>query len=56
MFRDGLGIPRDVGKAKALFLAASQKDLADAHVNLGKLHFGKAGSPLILLRRLLLTQ
>lgn len=40
MFRDGLGVHRDLAKAKLLFLSAAQKDLADAQVNLGKLHFG----------------
>lgn len=40
MYRDGLGVHRDLVKAKALFASASQ-DVADASVNLGKLAFGQ---------------
>jgi len=40
MYRDGLGVERDLKKAILLFHAAAQQDLADAHVNLGKYHFG----------------
>ncbi|KAM0793126.1 hypothetical protein ACM66B_000604 [Microbotryomycetes sp. NB124-2] len=40
LFRDGLGIERDVKKANTYFHAAAQHDLAEAQVNLGKFHFG----------------
>ena len=40
MYRDGLGVERDLKKANLLFLAAAQQDLAEAQVNLGKYHFG----------------
>lgn len=42
MYRDGLGVARDVKKANMLFLAAAQQDLAEAQVNLGKFHFGSS--------------
>ncbi len=41
MYRDGLGVERDLKKANMLFHAAAQQDLAEAQVNLGKFHFGK---------------
>lgn len=44
MFRDGLGVDRDLQKANMLFLAAAQQDLAEAQVNLGKFHFGMSHS------------
>ncbi|GAA6001639.1 hypothetical protein JCM10207_002243 [Rhodosporidiobolus poonsookiae] len=40
MYRDGLGVERDLTKATNFFQAASQNDHPDAQVNLGKLHFG----------------
>lgn len=40
MYRDGLGVERDLKRAILLFHAAAQQDLADAQVNLGKYHFG----------------
>ncbi|TKA54602.1 hypothetical protein B0A53_03009 [Rhodotorula sp. CCFEE 5036] len=40
MYRDGLGVERDLKKANMLFHAAAQQDLAEAQVNLGKYHFG----------------
>ncbi|GAA5916071.1 hypothetical protein JCM6882_008305 [Rhodosporidiobolus microsporus] len=40
MYRDGLGVERDMKKALAYFAAAAQQDHADAQVNLGKYHFG----------------
>ncbi|GAA5897484.1 hypothetical protein JCM8208_003284 [Rhodotorula glutinis] len=40
MYRDGLGVERDLKKAVHLFHAAAQQDLADAQVNLAKYHFG----------------
>ncbi|GAA5878161.1 hypothetical protein JCM3774_004315 [Rhodotorula dairenensis] len=40
MYRDGLGVERDLKKANLLFHAAAQQDLAEAQVNLGKFHFG----------------
>ncbi|GAA5831897.1 hypothetical protein JCM11251_003924 [Rhodosporidiobolus azoricus] len=40
MFRDGLGVERDLKKALAYFAAAAQQDHVDAQVNLGKYHFG----------------
>ncbi|GAA5980248.1 hypothetical protein JCM10908_001587 [Rhodotorula pacifica] len=40
MYRDGLGVERDLKKANMLFHAAAQQDLAEAQVNLGKFHFG----------------
>ncbi|KAK4054803.1 ERAD-associated protein [Microbotryomycetes sp. JL201] len=40
LFRDGLGVERDVKKANAYFHVAAQHDLAEAQVNLGKFHFG----------------
>jgi SEL1 protein len=45
LFRDGLGVDRDLKKANALFLAAAQHDLAEAQVNLGKYHFGEFPFP-----------
>ena len=36
MYRDGLGVPVNVGSAKAYFQAAAQMDLAEAKVHLGK--------------------
>lgn len=41
MYRDGLGVERDLKKANMLFHAAAQQDLAEAQVNLGKFHFGE---------------
>lgn len=41
MYRDGLGVERDVKKANLYFHGAAQADLAEAQVNLGKYHFGK---------------
>lgn len=41
MYRDGLGVPRDLPKANLYFHAAAQQDLAEAQVNLGKYHFGE---------------
>ncbi|GAA6035230.1 hypothetical protein JCM8097_006429 [Rhodosporidiobolus ruineniae] len=40
MYRDGLGVERDLPKANAFFHAAAQQDHAEAQVNLGKYHFG----------------
>lgn len=40
MYRDGLGVERDVKKANLYFHGAAQADLAEAQVNLGKYHFG----------------
>ncbi|GAA5849904.1 hypothetical protein JCM8547_000949 [Rhodosporidiobolus lusitaniae] len=40
MYRDGLGVERDVNKAMAFFHAAAQQDHVEAQVNLGKYHFG----------------
>ncbi|GAA5994789.1 ubiquitin ligase complex subunit HRD3 [Rhodotorula paludigena] len=40
MYRDGLGVERDLKKALQLFHAAAQLDLAEAQINLGKYHFG----------------
>jgi SEL1 protein len=40
MYRDALGVERDVKKAMAFFHAAAQQDHAEAQVNLGKYHFG----------------
>ncbi|BGP21780.1 ubiquitin-protein ligase Sel1/Ubx2 [Rhodotorula toruloides] len=40
MYRDGLGVERDLKKAVMLFHAAAQQDSSDAQVNLGKYHFG----------------
>lgn len=40
MYRDGLGVERDLKKANMLFHAAAQQDLPEAQVNLGKFHFG----------------
>jgi TPR repeat protein len=37
MYRDGLGVPVNVGSAKAYFQAAAQMDLAEAKVHLGEL-------------------
>lgn len=42
MFRDGLGVARDLKKANMLFHAAAQQDLPEAQVNLGKFHFGES--------------
>lgn len=39
MHRDGLGIPKDPKKAFHLFSGAAGQDLAEAQVNLGKMHF-----------------
>lgn len=40
MYRDGLGVDRNLKTAIMHFHAAAQQDLADAQVNLGKYHFG----------------
>lgn len=40
MYRDGLGVERNLKTALMHFHAAAQQDLADAQVNLGKYHFG----------------
>ncbi|KAK4058132.1 ERAD-associated protein [Microbotryomycetes sp. JL221] len=40
LYRDGLGVDRDLKKANMFFHAAAQHDLAEAQVNLGKYHFG----------------
>ncbi|GAA6059101.1 hypothetical protein JCM10212_002072 [Sporobolomyces blumeae] len=39
MYRDGLGVERNLKTAIMHFHAAAQQDLADAQVNLGKYHF-----------------
>lgn len=36
MYRDGLGVPINIGSAKAYFQAAAQMELAEAKVHLGK--------------------
>ncbi|GAA5922215.1 ubiquitin ligase complex subunit HRD3 [Sporobolomyces koalae] len=41
MYRDGLGVERNLKIALAHFHAAAQQDLAEAQVNLGKYHFGR---------------
>ena len=41
MHRDGFGVPVDKQKAYHYFQAAAGQDLAEAQVNLGKLHLGK---------------
>jgi SEL1 protein len=38
--RDGLIVPIDKPKAYSFFQAAAGQDLAEAQVNLGKLHLG----------------
>lgn len=43
--RDGLGVPVDLVKAQEYFQAAADQDLAEAHVNLGKLALGASPSP-----------
>lgn len=48
MYRDGLGVERDIKKAIAFFHAAAQQDHAEAQVNLGKYHFGTPLSSLFL--------
>ncbi|GAA5872577.1 hypothetical protein JCM16303_004569 [Sporobolomyces ruberrimus] len=40
MYRDGLGVDRNLKTAIMHFHAAAQQDLAEAQVNLGKYHFG----------------
>ncbi|GAA5863624.1 hypothetical protein JCM1840_000083 [Sporobolomyces johnsonii] len=40
MYRDGLGVERNLKTAAMLFHAAAQQDLAEAQVNLGKYYFG----------------
>ncbi|GAA5955010.1 hypothetical protein JCM21900_002759 [Sporobolomyces salmonicolor] len=40
MYRDGLGVERNLKTATMLFHAAAQQDLAEAQVNLGKYYFG----------------
>jgi SEL1 protein len=40
MYRDGLGVERNLKTAIMHFHAAAQQDLAEAQVNLGKYHFG----------------
>jgi TPR repeat protein len=37
IYRDGLGVPVNIGSAKAYFQAAAQMDLAEAKVHLGEL-------------------
>ena len=44
MFRNGLGVAQDLAKAKVLFAAAAQQDLASAQVALGKYHLGQYSS------------
>jgi SEL1 protein len=36
MYRDGLGVPMNIGSAKAYFQAAAQMELAEAKIHLGK--------------------
>ncbi|KAH8926050.1 HCP-like protein [Atractiella rhizophila] len=40
MFRDGLGVAKDINKALQHFQTAAQADLADANANLGKFYLG----------------
>lgn len=40
IYRDGLGVSVDGVKAQEFFQAAADQDLAEAHVNLGKLALG----------------
>lgn len=41
--RDGILVPVDKPKAFQYFQAAAGQDLAEAQVNLGKLHLGASG-------------
>ena len=41
MYRDGLGVPVDKQKAFHYFTAAAGQDLAEAQVNLGKMHLDR---------------
>jgi SEL1 protein len=44
IFRDGLLVPADPQKAYGYFQAAAGQDLAEAQVNLAKMHLGKPSS------------
>lgn len=41
MYRDGLGVRQNIEKALEYFQLASDAELADANVNLGKYYMGK---------------
>jgi TPR repeat protein len=41
MYRDGLGVRRNLDKALEYFQLAADAELADANVNLGKYYMGK---------------
>lgn len=48
-YRDGLGVERKTATALHLFSAAAGADLAEAHIQLGKMHASKSMSlPAIL--------
>ena len=43
-YRDGLGVERKAATALHLFSAAAGADLAEAHIQLGKMHASKSTS------------
>lgn len=44
MFRDGLGVHRDLNKAFAYFKAAAAENLVEAQINLARLYYGQRES------------
>lgn len=46
MYRDGLGVIVDLAKSLAHFQAAGGQDLAEAQINLAKIHIGTRALPL----------
>lgn len=42
MYRDGLGVPRDMAKALSHFQTAAAADHPEALVNLGRFHFSES--------------
>lgn len=46
MYRDGLGVSRDLNKAFAYFKAAAAENSAEAQVNLARLYYGASESTL----------